>query len=88
MDNLSHLENRVAAIEDRNRNVESEKAWETSITRRGLIVLFTYLAVGLYMQAINIPKPWLNAIIPSMGFLLSTLTLPFVKRFWLKYIYK
>lgn len=85
MTNLVDLEKRVSTIEKRNSRVELDKAWETSFARRGLLVLFTYLSVGLYMQAIGIASPWLNAIIPSLGFLLSTLTLPFFKNLWMSY---
>jgi len=46
------------------------------------------LAIGFYLQAIKIDRPWLNAIVPSIGFLLSTLTLPFFKEVWKKWIYK
>jgi hypothetical protein len=81
---LTELKRRVARIEARNARVESDKAWETSWTRRALLVLFTYLAVGLYLQAINVRDAWLNAIIPAVAFLLSTLTLPFFKERWLK----
>ncbi len=85
MTNINDLENRIAVIEKRNARVEQDKAWETSWSRRGLLILFTYLSVGFYMQAIAIVNPWLNAIIPSLGFLLSTLTLPFFKRLWGRY---
>lgn len=80
---ITDLEKRVSEIEKRNSRVELDKAWETSWFRRGLLMLFTYLSVGLYMQAIGIASPWLNAIIPSLGFLLSTLTLPFFKNLWM-----
>lgn len=79
------LQKRVDAIEARNKRVELDKAWETSWFRRGLLVIFTYLSVGIYLHVINIPNPWLNAIVPSLGFLLSTLTLPFFKSLWIKY---
>lgn len=82
MTTITDLEKRVSTIEKRNVRVEQDKAWETSWARRGLLILFTYLSVGFYMQAIGIASPWLNAIIPSLGFLLSTLTLPFFKRMW------
>lgn len=81
---LDKLINRVNQIEERNKRVEADKAWETSYTRRGLLILFTYLAIGLYLWAIRIPNPWSNAIVPSVGFLLSTLTLPFFKKWWIK----
>ncbi len=79
MKSLFELEKRVKQIEDRNKRVEIDKAWKTSWTRRFLLVLFTYLSIGLYLNAIKIINPWLNAIVPAVGFLLSTLTLPFFK---------
>lgn len=88
MAELSQLEKRIEVIENRNKNVEEDKAWETSATRRILLIAFTYLAIGLYLNAIGIPNPWLNAIVPAVGFLLSTLTLPFFKNLWSKYINK
>ena len=78
------LEKRVEQIEERNKKVEADKAWETSWTRRFLIALFTYLAIGLYLWAIEVSRPWINAIVPTAGFLLSTLTMPFFKKQWLK----
>jgi hypothetical protein len=79
---------RIKRIEERNRKVESDKAWETSYARRGLLTIFTYLAVGFYLQAINIPNPWMNAIVPAAAFMLQTLTLPFFKRVWMRYSYR
>lgn len=78
------LEQRISQIEQRNARVEKDKAWETSYTRRCLILLCTYVAIGLYLELIKAPEPWLNAIVPAVGFSLSTLTLPFVKQMWLK----
>jgi len=51
-------------------------------------MIFTYLAIGVYLVVIKIPNPWLNAIVPAVAFMLSTLTLPFFKKIWLKYIHK
>ncbi len=77
------LEKRIVTIELRNKRVEMDKSWEVSWVRRGLLILFTYLSVGLYLNVIAVPNPWLNAIVPSLGFLLSTLTPPFFKRLWI-----
>lgn len=85
---MAGLEARVAAIEQRNARVEADKAWETSYMRRGLLALFTYLAIGIYFSAINVSNPWLNAIVPAAAFMLSTLTLPFFKDWWLKSVYR
>lgn len=81
----STFKERIRKIEERNKRVEIDKAWEVSLTRRILLIIFTYLAVGLYLNAITVPNAWLNAIVPAVAFLLSTLTLPFFKNIWIKY---
>lgn len=88
MTELEELRKEIAEIKTRYKRVEANKAWETSITRKVILMIVTYLVIGLTLMTINNPEPWKNAIIPSLGFLLSTLTLPFIKNFWQKYIYK
>ena len=91
MTNPNHpktLESRIESIENRNTSVETDKVWETSKTRRMLLILFTYLAIGSYLSVIQVPNPWLGAIVPAIGFLLSTLTLPFFKEYWKKHVYR
>lgn len=88
MATLEELHAVVAEIQERNRRVEIDKAWETSWTRKLFLMLFTYISIGFYMYAIGVKDSWLNAIVPTMGFLLSTLTLPFFKSVWEKYIKK
>lgn len=83
-----NLEERIEKIEDRNSKVELDKNWETSYSRKILLTLFTYIAIALYLKFIVRIDPWVNAIVPSVGFLLSTLTLPYFKKLWSKYIYK
>lgn len=85
---MASIEARLVAIEKRNARVEADKAWETSFARRGLLALFTYLAIGIYFSAIGVPNPWLNAIVPAVAFMLSTLTLPFFKRMWMERFYR
>jgi len=85
---MEELEKRVEKIEARNRQVETGKAWETSWTRRILVAVFTYLAIALYLKFIVHIDPWINAIVPTTGFLLSTLTLPWFRKMWERTIYK
>jgi len=82
------LELELKKIKERNNKVEVDKAWETNYMRNILLFFFTYVSLGLYMNAIGIYKPWLNALVPSIGFVLSTLTLPFFKQIWTKHFYK
>ena len=50
MTTLADLEKRVEQIEERNRLVEEGKAWETSLTRRALLLFATYGVLGLYIS--------------------------------------
>jgi len=82
---MKDFEKRLEAIEQRNRRVESDKAWETSWTRRILITILTYITVVLFFLVAQLPKPFSNSIVPTMGFVLSTLSLPFFKKLWIRY---
>jgi len=81
---MDNLEQRIKKIEERNQKVETDKAWETGWTRRVLLTIFTYLAIGVYMWAIDISRPWINAVVPAVAFMLSTLTIPFFKKIWIE----
>jgi hypothetical protein len=77
-----NIEERLSLIEDRNSRVESDKAWETSWTRRVGIALLTYVVVVIYLKYVVQIDPWINALVPVIGFLLSTLTMSILKKYW------
>lgn len=79
-----NLESRVKAIEERNRRVETDKAWETSLTRRLSISILTYTVIVLYLILIDNSQPFINAIVPAVGYFLSTLVMKSVRAFWQK----
>ncbi len=79
---MSSLENRVAEIEKRNQRVELDKAWETSWTRRISIACMTYVVVTGYLIAIDNDRPFINALVPVVGFLLSTSLLKTIRNIW------
>lgn len=76
------IEKRLAAIEKRNAKVEADKAWETSWTRRVAIMVLTYIVVAVYLYFVVGINPWVNALVPVMGYFLSTITIQFVKSYW------
>lgn len=78
------VEKEIEKIKKRNAKVESDKAWETSFFRRGIITIATYIIIAIFLISINAPNPWFNAAIPAIAFLLSTLTLPFIKEWWIE----
>ena len=78
----------IEKIKERNKRVEADKAWETSKTRKLIITIMTYIVIVIFLWSIDAPGPWLNAIVPTLGFILSTLTLSFLKKLWLEHVYK
>lgn len=78
------IENRLMAIEERNQKVEADKAWETSWARRTSIMVLTYAVVAFYLYFIVGIDPWINALVPVIGFLLSTLTISLLRQSWVK----
>lgn len=79
------LEREINQIKKRNKKVESEKSWETSWTRIISITILTYVVMVIFFYFAGIDKPFINSIVPSLAFILSTLTLPIFKKIWLKY---
>lgn len=78
------LEKEINLIKERNARVESDKAWETSWTRTILVGAITYVSILILMLVIGTPKPFLTALVPMIGFVLSIQTIPIVKKWWLK----
>jgi hypothetical protein len=77
------LEERITALEERNARVEANKARETSRARRGAIAFLTYLVIVIFFFAADLPQPRINAIVPTVGFVLSTLSLSVLRRRWM-----
>ena len=88
MENIKNLEQEIKKIKQRNDKVEADKAWETSNFRKIIIAILTYFVIVLFFYFAWFSKPFINAIVPTMGFLLSTLSIPVFKNIWLKYCYK
>ena len=78
------IEREIEALKERNARVEADKAWETSISRKVVILVTTYIVASLALFAIGVPDFYLGAIIPTIGFFLSTLTFPAVKKWWIR----
>jgi hypothetical protein len=76
------IEKRITAIEKRNEKVSLDKSWETSWTRRISIAILTYFVVLVYLFVIGNSNPWINAIVPPVGFLLSTLAMKEIRKIW------
>ena len=74
----------IEEILKRNSRGELDKAWEVSRTRRAVIAVITYLTATAFLFLIGNDAPFINALVPTVGYLLSNLSLPFIKNWWLK----
>ena len=83
MNDIKELEKRVTDIENRNKRVEGDKAWETSTLRKVLIVVLTYIFAVLYLKIADTTNPFFGAVVPCAGFFISTQTLNIIKKRWL-----
>lgn len=81
---LHLIESTLLEIQARNKKVELEKAWETSGYRLISITAITYLTMNLILWSIDGPFPPVHAIVPTAGYVLSTLSLSRIRQFWLK----
>lgn len=82
---VRELEEKVIEITERNKRVELDKKWETSLTRKICIAVLTYIVVIIYTSITNkVSNVFLSSLVPVMGFLLSTLSLKWVRKVWEK----
>ena len=70
-------------IRQRNKRVEADKAWETSAVRRIFIAAVTYIVASVWLFVIKDSLPFFKALIPTAGYILSTLSLSFIKNWWI-----
>ena len=77
------LEKEIKKIQERNKRVELDKAWETSWTRKICIMILTYIVVIIYSYVIRkYDNIFLSSLVPVIGFTLSTLSLKLVRKIW------
>ena len=82
---VERVEEGVELIKQRNHRVEADKAWETSWTRKIVLAVLTYLVIVLFFVFAKLPQPFVNSIVPTLGFIISTASLPLFRRIWLKF---
>ena len=83
---MKDLEKRIKEIEKRNRRVELDKKWETSLFRRFLICVLTYIVVVTYSYIVSkYNNIYFSSLVPVIGFGLSTLSLKLFIKLWEKY---
>ena len=81
------IEKEIINIKERNKRVELDKRWETSIVRKICICILTYIVVIIYSYIVrNFDNIFLSSLVPVIGFTLSTLSLKYIRKLWEKKI--
>ncbi|MBT4349259.1 hypothetical protein HOD19_00550 [bacterium] len=88
MNSAKELEKQIEKIKKRNQQVEADKAWEISWTRRFVLLIFTYIVIVIFFFFAQLPNPFINAIITAVAFVISTLSVPLFKKWWLSKFYR
>lgn len=84
MTSLKTLEKEIEIIKARNRRVEADKAWELSGTRTVFISVVTFVLLFAFFRMIRSEPAFLNALISSFAYLLSTFSYGMLKSWWLR----
>ena len=80
---IEQLEQEINQIKERNKRVEADKAWEISWARKFIVFLLTYIVIVIFFIVADLPKPFLNSLVPALAFVLSTLSVSIFKKIWL-----
>jgi hypothetical protein len=84
-DEVEEMKKQIRDLRYRNYTKDKGKKFEGSYTRVGFIMIITYITLSWYMYLIGVGAPFLNAIVPTVGFNLSTWSLPSVKKAWMAF---
>ena len=74
------LADRITALEERNLARDLDKQWERSWPRFAIVCALTYSSLALYMWAARLEPALLNAVVPTVGYALSTATFSALRR--------
>lgn len=84
MSSLEDMQKEIDQIKKRNNRVELEKKREMSLLRKVSVALITYILLGAYMYFIWIETRYLDALVPTLGFVIGTWSVNGIKKTWLK----
>ena len=85
---MAVIKEEIEQIKARNKRVEADKGWEKSWSRKIVVAILTYAVIVIFFYFADLPKPFINSIVPTTGFVLSTLTLTWFKKLWIRTVNK
>jgi polyferredoxin len=78
-------DHQIQSILERNKRVEQDKRWETSWMRRISIAVITWILAVVFLTLIDAENALLAALVPTGGYVLSTLSASPIRKYWEKY---
>ncbi|MEI8008715.1 MAG: hypothetical protein WCI00_04920 [bacterium] len=63
---MQNINKEIDELKERNKRVEIDKARETSITRKIIIMILTYAIIVVFLYTVKLARPLINAIIPTL----------------------
>lgn len=78
-------DSQIQSILERNKRVEQDKRWETSWMRRISIAVITWILAVAFLTLIDAENALLAALVPTGGYVLSTLSASPIRKYWEKY---
>ena len=82
---MNYLQKQINDLKRRNFEKDRGKDFEGSYTRVLFLMVITYWTLFGYMAlVIKSKNPYLDAIVPTVGFNISTWSLPYVKEWWIQ----
>ena len=82
MGELEEIKKEINSIKERNSRVELDKAWEISWTRHIFIAILTFVVACIWLILINEDAVLLKGAIPTLAYILSTVSIPQLKKLW------
>ena len=78
-------DHQIQSILERNKRVEQDKRWEISWMRRISIAVITWILAVVFLTLIDAENALLAALVPTGGYVLSTLSASPIRKYWEKY---
>lgn len=79
---IQELQEEVERLKLKVKSDELKDQWHQSKVRIVYVSVTTYVVALVFMFAFDIDNPFLNAFIPSLLYVFSFQSLPFIRRMW------
>lgn len=82
---MQKSESILKRILTRNQKVDEEKRWKESLTHRLSVTVLIYIISVCCFYFASVHEIFIVALIPSLGYFISTIKLKLIRHIWEKY---